>query len=77
VTVRVADNGIGIERAHRNEVFGVFTRLNADDRYPGSGIGLATCAKVVTHHGGRIWLEDGIDGGIAVVVWLPHLAPAP
>jgi PAS domain S-box-containing protein len=72
VTIRVADNGIGIERAHRNEVFGVFTRLNSDDRFPGSGIGLATCAKVVTHHGGRIGLADGIDGGTAVVVWLPH-----
>lgn len=76
VTVRVADNGIGIDPAHRNEVFGVFTRLNADDRYPGSGIGLATCAKVVAHHDGRLWLEDGIDGGIAVAVWLPHLVPA-
>jgi len=76
VTVRVADNGIGIDPAQRGQVFGVFTRLNADDRYPGSGIGLATCAKVMTHHGGRIWLEDGIDGGITVAVWLPHLVPA-
>ena len=73
-TLRVADNGIGIEPAHRSDVFGVFTRLNADDRYPGSGIGLATCAKVVAHHGGQIHLEDGIDGGVAVVV---HLPPAP
>ena len=38
----------------RNEVFGVFTRLNADDQYPGSGIGLATCAKIVAYHGGQI-----------------------
>ncbi len=72
VTLRVADNGIGIERSRRNEVFGVFTRLNADDKYPGSGIGLATCAKVVATHGGHIWLEDGLDGGCAVVVWLPN-----
>jgi PAS domain S-box-containing protein len=70
-TVRVADNGIGVDAAKRNEVFGVFTRLNADDEYPGSGIGLATCAKVVAHHGGTIRLDDGIDGGVAVVVWLP------
>jgi PAS domain S-box-containing protein len=74
VTIRVADNGIGIDPADRNDVFGVFRRLNADDRFPGSGIGLATCAKVVAHHGGRIWLEDGVDGGTAVLVWLPHHA---
>lgn len=72
VTIRVADNGIGIERGRRSEVFGVFTRLNADELFPGSGIGLATCAKVVAHHGGQIWLEDGLEGGTAVVVWLPH-----
>jgi signal transduction histidine kinase len=71
VRLRVADNGIGIPPERRDEVFGVFTRLNADDRFPGSGIGLATCAKVVAYHGGQIWLEDGIDGGIAVVVALP------
>jgi signal transduction histidine kinase len=70
-TVRVADNGIGVAAAKRREVFGVFTRLNADDEYPGSGIGLATCAKIVAYHGGQIRLEDGIDGGVSVVVWLP------
>jgi signal transduction histidine kinase len=74
VQIRVADNGIGIAPERREEVFGVFTRLNPDDRYPGSGIGLATCAKVVAAHGGKIWLEDGLDGGVAVVVHLP--APA-
>ena len=69
--VCVADNGIGIEESKRTEVFGVFARLNANEHYPGSGIGLATCAKVVAHHSGTIHVEDGIDGGIAVVVWLP------
>ncbi len=59
VTILVADNGIGIAPEHRSEVFGVFTRLNHEDASPGSGIGLATCAKVVHHHGGRIWVEDG------------------
>ena len=67
----VSDNGIGIEDSKRREVFGVFARLNANEQYPGSGIGLATCAKVVAHHGGTIHVEDGIDGGISVVVWLP------
>ena len=70
-TIRVCDNGIGVAADKRNEVFGVFTRLNGDDQYPGSGIGLATCAKIVAYHGGQIRLEDGIDGGIAVVLQLP------
>lgn len=73
VSFAVRDNGIGIDPRHRHEVFGVFTRLNPSDAYPGSGIGLATCAKVVNHHRGRIWVEDGIDGGSSIVVWLPAL----
>ena len=80
VTVRVADSGIGIPPAEREHVFGVFTRLHPDDQYPGSGIGLATCARVVHHHGGRIWIEDGIGTGIAVCFRLPLTqagAPAP
>ncbi len=72
VLIRVADNGIGIEPRRRSEVFGVFRRLNGDEQFPGSGIGLATCAKVVAHHGGQVWVEDGIDGGTAVLVRLPH-----
>ena len=74
-TIRVSDNGIGVEADKRNEVFGVFTRLNGDDQYPGSGIGLATCAKIVAYHGGQIRLEDGIDGGITVEVHLPPEPP--
>ncbi len=72
VTLRVTDNGIGIEPASRGEVFSVFTRLNGADQFPGSGIGLATCAKVVAHHEGQIHVEDGIAGGTSVVVWLPR-----
>jgi len=71
VTIVVRDNGIGIAPEHRDDVFGVFTRLNPTESFGGSGIGLATCAKVVGHHQGRIWIEDGIDGGTAVLVWLP------
>lgn len=72
VTITVADNGVGIPPQHRTDVFSVFTRLNHDEASPGSGVGLATCAKVVHHHGGRIWVEDGIDGGTALRVWLPE-----
>ncbi|MFL6206016.1 MAG: sensor histidine kinase [Acidimicrobiales bacterium] len=74
-TLRIADNGIGVDPVKRDDVFGVFTRLHSEDQYPGSGIGLATCAKIVAYHGGEIAIEDGIDGGIAIVIWLP--APPP
>lgn len=77
VTISVADNGIGIAPERRADVFGVFTRLSVDEPQPGSGIGLATCAKVAHHHGGRIWIDDGIDGGIAVRVWLPDEPVSP
>jgi signal transduction histidine kinase len=60
--VYVDDNGIGIEPEHRQEIFAMFTRLHAGDR-PGSGIGLAICARVVANHGGEIWAEDGPGGG--------------
>lgn len=76
VTIAVRDNGIGIAPEHRSDVFGVFTRLNPTETFGGSGIGLATCAKVVGHHDGRIWIEDGIDGGTSVLVWLPAAQPA-
>ena len=75
LTLRVVDNGIGIAPEHREQVFGVFTRLNGEEQYSGSGIGLATCAKVVAAHGGRIWVEDGADGGTTVAVRLPATPP--
>jgi PAS domain S-box-containing protein len=68
-TIVVEDNGIGIAPEHRDEIFNMFTRLQHGDR-PGSGIGLAICARVVANHGGRIWVEDNEPRGTRVHVTL-------
>ena len=68
-TFTVRDNGSGLDPVDRERVFGMFERV--DRATPGSGIGLATCKRVIEGHGGRIWVGDGVDGGVAVHFTLP------
>lgn len=71
----VADNGIGIAPAHRERVFLMFKRLHGRTQYPGTGIGLALCHKIVTRFGGRIWLADDHVDGCEFLFTVPDLAP--
>jgi PAS domain S-box-containing protein len=72
-TVRVSDNGIGIEPQYVEEIFKPFRRLHGED-LPGSGIGLATCRKIVTGYGGQIWVESKRGRGSTFFVTLPTAA---
>lgn len=71
VRVSVEDSGIGIAPEQADRIFRPFHRLHGDDRYEGSGIGLAICRRVVEAHGGRIWAEPRPQGGTAFRLTLP------
>lgn len=66
----VSDNGMGIEEAYYQTIFGVFKRLHGN-AVPGTGIGLAICQRVVARYGGRIWVESSVGRGTTFYFTLP------
>ncbi|TDC05193.1 sensor histidine kinase [Nonomuraea longispora] len=64
-----SDNGIGVEPKYADRIFLIFQRLHPRDVYPGTGIGLALCRKIVEYHGGRLWLDGDAQSGGTTFRW--------
>jgi light-regulated signal transduction histidine kinase (bacteriophytochrome) len=72
--IGVADNGIGIQPEYADRVFRIFQRLHSRGEYAGNGLGLALCQRVVSRHGGEIWIETSRMRGATINFTLPALA---
>tara|TARA_Y100001980_G_C14556878_1_gene352181 strand:- start:31869 stop:33488 length:1620 start_codon:yes stop_codon:yes gene_type:complete len=67
----VSDNGVGFEMEYQNKIFEIFQRLHDEDEFEGSGVGLAIVKKVITRHGGKLWVSSELDKGTTFYFSIP------
>lgn len=72
-TITVSDNGIGITPEQEEKIFEPFVRLNGKSAFPGNGLGLAVCRKIVEKHHGQIHASPGLEGGCLITITLPQI----
>jgi signal transduction histidine kinase len=69
--IGIKDNGIGISEEDSERIFGMFERGGASEEYPGTGMGLAICKRIINNHGGRIWVRSSPGGGSVFIFSVP------
>ena len=71
----VKDNGIGIDKNHQKQIFEVFRRLHTRKEFPGTGIGLSICQKIIERHGGKLWVDSDLGIGSTFYFTIPKRIP--